>query len=85
MSPFGGLNTNFGDSSNINYQEAVEAIKFLLTLIPGWTQHPDIGLVQPGHTLEYELEIAQRVQLIENKYNPPSPPLPEEIEEDVFG
>jgi len=81
MFPFGGPSDNSAPSSS-----EVEAIKFLLALVPGWALHPDIGLVQPGHTLEYEIDIARQVKEIKDKYDPPPPPPPpEEIEVDIFG
>jgi len=64
-------------SSSDPCEEAIQVIKFLLTLIPGWVRNPDPFLVQPGHTIEYENEVARRVKEIEDKYNPPPPPPPD--------
>ena len=82
-----GVFSQWGSSEQAPTEsEEVRAIKFLLALVPGWALHPDIGLVQPRHTLEYELDVARRVQDIRDKYDPPPPPPPEEeIEVDIFG
>ena len=82
--PFmGSWSPSSGDSLPSSEDAKID-IEFLLTLVPGWARSPIQGLVLPGHTFEFELDIAARVKEIKTRWFPPEPPEVTEVETEII-
>lgn len=73
-----------GGDSLPSSEDAKIDIEFLLSLMPGWALDPDPSLVYPGHTLKYEIEVADRVKEIKGRWFPPDPPPYTETETEIL-
>lgn len=69
-----------GGSVEGSLYDAKDDLAYLLALVPGWALNPDLGLVQPGHTIQYELDVAARVKSIKNRWFPEIDPPVEPME-----